>query len=39
MIDVYFVNIFIEKINMKSRILYLMQYFLNQEFKTDIFDH
>ena len=39
MIDVYFVEIFIEKIEIKSKISYLIQYSFDQEFKTDIFDH
>ena len=39
MIDVYFVDVFIEKINVKSKMSYLMQYFLNQESKIDIFDY
>ena len=39
MIDVCFVDVFIEKINVKSKMSYLIQNFLNQEFKIDIFDH
>ena len=39
MIDVCFADVFTEKINVKLKMSYLIQYFLNEELKIDIFDH
>ena len=39
MIDVCFADVFTEKINVKSKMSYLIQYSSDEEFKINIFDH